>query len=88
MKLFSCTTGDLCDEHLVEMPGFSHRSQPFKVRVSWYPFEDYKVRVWFYARNRSHAVKQLVNIAGRKDVRDLDSGSKCAVPDCMKTLIK
>lgn len=83
MKLFTCTTGAFSDEALVEMRGFSHRSQPFKVRVSWYPFEQWTVRVYLYARNRSDAVKQLLR-AGLSDVRDLDGGARCNVPTCIK----
>ena len=74
MKLFSFTTGAFSDDALIDMPGFSHRSQPFKVRVSWYPFEEYKVRVWLYARNRTQAIRQLLK-AGRNDVRDLNEGT-------------
>ncbi len=82
MKLFAFTTAAFCDDALVDMPGFSHRSQPFKTRVNWYPFEEWRVRVWLYAKNRTHAVRQLLK-AGRNDVRDLDSGQKCEVPKCL-----
>lgn len=76
MKLFSFTTAAFCDDSLVSMPGFSHRSQPFKIRVTWYPFEEWRVRVWLYAPHRRHATKQLLR-AGRADVRDLNDGTKC-----------
>lgn len=55
------------------MAGFSHRSQPEQVRVTWYPFQEWRVRVYFYARNRRDASKQLRNVCG---VRDLDDGKR------------
>lgn len=85
MKLFSFSTAAFCDDQLVEMAGFSHRSQPFKKRVNWYPFEEWTILVWLYARNRRHAIKQLLK-AGRNDVRDLDDGRRCETPKCMGAL--
>jgi len=85
IRRYTCTTGAFSDDSLVEMPGFSHRSQPFKVRTYHYPFEEWTVRVWLYARNRSHAIRQLLKV-GRNDVRDLDGGNRCEVPKCMANL--
>ena len=82
MKCFSFTTAAFCDEDLVDMPGFSHRSQPFKRTCTWYPFEEWRVRVWLFAKNRSTAGKQLLRV-GRNDVRDLDDGVKRPVPECI-----
>jgi hypothetical protein len=83
MKLFTATTGAFCDDALVEMPGFSHRSQPFNRRVLWYPWEEATIRVWLYAKNRSDATRQLVKIAGRRDIRDLSDGAPCKTPECI-----
>ena len=85
LRLFTFKTGAFSDESLVEMPGFSHRSQPFKQHVTWYPFEEWFVTVYLYAQNRSHAVRQLLKV-GRNDVRDLDGGRRCETPECMKSL--
>jgi hypothetical protein len=73
MKRFQFTCSAFQDDSLVSMPGFSHRSQPFKVRVCWYPFEEWFIKAWVYARNRRHAVKQLER-NGIANVRDLDEG--------------
>ena len=79
MKLFTCTVSAFSDDALVGMPGFSHRGQPEKSRVSWYPFEEWRVRVHLFARHRSHACAQLTR-AGAPNVRDLDSGRVAEVP--------
>lgn len=79
-KLFTCTASAFTDESLTEMPGFSHRSQPSQARVYWYPFEEWRVKVYLFARNRSHAVKQLRHTAA---VRDLDDGSLHEVLACI-----
>ena len=73
LKMFHCTASAFQDENLIDMPGFSHRSQPKKRKSYSYPFEEYFTDVWIYAKNRSHAVKQLRIVA---NVRDLDSGSR------------
>lgn len=83
-KLFSCTTNAFQDDNLCEMPGFSHRSQPTKQRTYSYPFEEWKVKVWLFARNRSHAVKQLRHCA---EVRDLDGGTSREAPACIAKLL-
>lgn len=70
MKLFTCVASAFSDEALCSMPGFSHRSQPENVRVSWYPFEEWKVRVYLYAKNRREALKQLRDVAGVRDLND------------------
>ena len=82
-KLFTFTTSAFRDDSLIAMPGFSHRSQPFKTLVTWYPFEEWKVRVYLYARNRSHACRQLLR-AGCNDARDLNDGQSATLPNCIK----
>ncbi len=84
MKLFSGRCSAFSDESLCLMPGFSHRSQPEKVRVCWYPFEEHMVRFWVFARNRSHALKQLRHVA---NVRDLDSGIPSNAPESILKLL-
>ena len=83
MKLFSFRCPAFQDDTLCIVPGFSHRSQPEITRVLWYPFKEWWVRGWIYARNRSHAVKQLRYVG---NVRDLDGGVKCTVPACIAHL--
>ncbi len=85
LKLFSFTCTHFQDDELCSIPGFSHRSQPEKVRTYSYPFEEYRVRVWLYARHRTHAVKLCRHIA---NISSLDGGSKLAVPDCISKLFK
>lgn len=83
MKLFTFTCAAFNDDALVSMRGFSHRGQPFKERVCWYPFEEWKVRAWLYAANRRDATRQLER-AGVVDVRDLDGGRRVVnVPACV-----
>jgi hypothetical protein len=72
MKLFSFTCPAFGDDRLVEMRGFSHRSQPFKIQVTWYPFEEWYVKAHLYAKNRREAVRQLTR-AG-VNARDLTDG--------------
>ncbi len=84
-KLFSGKCSAFTDDALCEMPGFSHRSQPEKVRVCWYPFEEWFVRFQVFARNRSHAIRQLRHVG---NVRDLDDGTLRECPDCIANRIK
>lgn len=71
MKLFSFTCDWPSDESLCEMQGFSHRGQPYKERVFYYPFEQWKVRAYLRAKHRRDATKQLRFVP---NVRDLDGG--------------
>ena len=80
MKLFTFRCSAFADETLVELPGFSHRSQPEKVRTSWYPFEEWTVKAYLFAKNRTMAAKFAARVSG---CRDLDGGRVAVVPDCI-----
>jgi rhodanese-related sulfurtransferase len=72
-KLFEATAREGQDNQLVQMPGFSHRSEP----------KDGRIKFYFYAEHRRHAAQQIV-IAGIAEVRDLDGGIATNIPDCIK----
>lgn len=83
-KLFSGKCGAFNDDELCQMPGFSHRDQPEKVRSHCYPFEEHIVRFYVFARNRGHAVKQLRHVS---NVRDLNDGTSHECPQSILNMI-
>ena len=47
-------------EQAISMPGWSHADGDgwARVRVSWYPFENYARRIYFHAAHRTDAERQ------------------------------
>ncbi len=61
LKLFEAVVLDteLNLDRALTLPGWSHWGQPFDVQVSWYPWKEAARTVYFYAKNRREALKQL-----------------------------
>ena len=78
MKTFSATILTNCPEFALEnavaLPGWSHAdgSGWQKIRVGWYPFEEWSRKIYLRAKHRTDAAKQL-DRAGLH-TRDLDGG--------------
>ena len=50
---------DLNLERAISLPGWSHWSQPFDIHVPWYPWKEAARTVYFKAKHRREALKQL-----------------------------
>ncbi len=74
MKLFSATIEAQCLERAIDLPGWSHAEPEFEQRVLWYPWKAQFRKIWFKAKHRREACKQI-DRAGLL-VRDLDEGKK------------
>lgn len=72
-KLFTATIQDTSLEKAIDLPGWSHASQPFRKRVLWYPWEADFRTIYFRAKNRREACKQLDHL--NLLVRDLSEGT-------------
>ena len=82
IKLFECTVAAFGnDEACVSMPGFASYNPP-EMR-----FGEMRRIVYLYARNRTHAAKQLAT-AGLGSVRDLVLRGNYDCPECMKALLE
>lgn len=60
MKFFTCTILETGLESAMDLPGWSHcSSDRTKRAVSYYPFEVDQVRIYFRAKHRTQAAKQI-----------------------------
>jgi hypothetical protein len=71
LQLFTATAF-LCGDDVPDVRGVSHWGAEEKIRVLWYPFEEYVRKVYFFAPHRRGAARQLESAGVR--VRDLTDG--------------
>lgn len=74
LLLFSVRISECCIDNAIALPGWSHAGASFKTRVSWYPFEEQFRTVFFFAKHRRQAAKQIEQFCGR--ARDLSEGRR------------
>lgn len=71
MKTFTATILETGLESAIGgLPGWSHAGDVSKRATSFYPFEAWQVRIYFKARNRSEAARQIERL-GFASPRDL-----------------
>lgn len=58
----------------MDLPGWSHCSQPFEKEVLWYPWKADFIRIYFKAKHRRQAAKDCDRCGLL--VRDLTEGTK------------
>ena len=74
MKTFSATIEAQCLERAIDLPGWSHAGPEFERSVLWYPWTATFRKIYFKAKHRREACKQI-DRAGLL-VRDLSDGVK------------
>lgn len=69
-KLFEAQVVDACLCSVIEcLPGYSHCGPITQRHTSWYPFVQDQRKVFFYAKHRTQAVRQLTRaMAGAREV--------------------
>lgn len=71
---FTCTIESATLDRAIDLPHWSHAGPEFDAQVLWYPWVAKFRKIYFKARNRREACKQI-NRAGLL-VRDLSEGRK------------
>lgn len=74
MKLFTARLMTMDIEAAINLKGWSHCGEVEKIRVSWYPFEEYTRKIYFHALHRRDAAKQCERLC--LPIRDLNDGQK------------
>jgi hypothetical protein len=74
------------NEQVIEQPGFSHWSAPFKIRVYWYPWEEWRRTAYVFAKNRTKAVRAFMR-AGSSEVRDVSIAGRYECPASIAKVI-
>ena len=74
MRLFTARLMTMDIETVINLPGWSHCGPVEKIRVSWYPFEEYTRKIYFHAESRTKAAKACERLC--LPIRDLNDGQK------------